>query len=48
MVFVRDVQAQSVTEHLAVVGLILTAAGAAVWLVYQAVADRFRDIANNL
>ena len=48
MVFVRDARAQSVMEHLAVVGLILTAAGAAVWLVYQAVADRFRDIADHL
>jgi len=48
MVFLKDTQAQSVTEHLAVVGLILVAAGGAVWLVYQAVADRFRDIANHL
>ncbi len=48
MRLIRDTRAQSVTEHLALVGLILTAAGAAVWLVYQAVADRFRDIANTL
>ena len=48
MVFVKDARAQSVTEHLAVVGLILTAVGGAVWLVYQAVADRFRDIADHL
>ena len=48
MAFLRDIRAQSVVEHLAVVGLILTAAGAAVWLVYQAVADRFQEIADKL
>ena len=48
MRLLKDDSGQSVIEHIAVLAIILAAAGGAVWLVYQAVAARFNDIANNL
>ena len=48
MRFWRDRAGSDMAEHIALVGIILAVAGSAVWAVYQAVANRFADILNNL
>ncbi len=48
MEFVRDARGASVVEAIAYVLVVLAAAGAAIWGVYQAVANKFNSIASGL
>jgi Flp pilus assembly pilin Flp len=48
MRFVTDQDGASIVEAIAYVLIALVAAGAAVWAVFDAVAQKFNDIANSL
>ncbi len=48
MRFLADHEGASVVEAIAYVLVVLAAAGAAIWGVYQAVANKFNSIASGL
>jgi Flp pilus assembly pilin Flp len=48
MRFLQDKQGASVVEAIAYILVVLAAAGAAIWGVYQAVASKFNSIASGL
>jgi hypothetical protein len=48
MRLLADQRGASIAEAIAYTLIALAAAGAAVWAVYQAIADRFHDIASGL
>jgi Flp pilus assembly pilin Flp len=48
MRFLQDKRGASVVEAIAYILVVLAAAGAAIWGVYQAVASKFNSIASGL